>query len=541
MPSLVDLWQSPQSAHAVRPWHAEETVQAALLGTAPSPASLPMDDPWSRARYPLIQFVEEAWHVIEPKPFIQGWHIQGFCRHLQAVIEGIIQRLLVNLPMRSGKSVIQMVLFPAWVWITAPETKFLCTSFSKELALYHAVMCRMLLSSPWYRDRWWDRFRLRGDMNVKSRFENDRGGYRVTAAVGGATGSGGDILLCDDLHSRNDDDSPTRAEIQAAKDFFNGDFAGCMVDPQTACVVVTGQRVAFDDISADILAKGGYTHLKIRQEYVPPPPGESKPVSPIGWSDPRTEPGELMHPARWGAEQVDEAKRRGLRKYQAHHQQDPEGSGGTLFNDAWWQVFTVWPNLTSFKKIIHSWDMRMKDDKEDGSFVVGQCWGLSPNGHNVFLLDEVRGRWGYVETKEAFTGFCTKWPTARTKLIENKANGPAIYSDFRSKTFGLILVDPEGGKRARANKHTSSAEAKHIWLPADTLVPWVAEWRLEAQHFPSEPNDRIDAATQAWDYLLPRELADDPRTEERKLEAKKRLLIKRVQQQQRVGMSRTGV
>ena len=345
---------------------------------------------------------------------------------------------------------------------------------------------------------------------------------------------------CDDLHSRNEDDSPSRADIRTAIDCFNGDFAGCLNDPQESAIIVSGQRIAVDDISTDILQRGGYCHLKIRQEYVPPPPGQEEHVTAIGWRDPRAQLGELMWPTRWGPEQVAEAKRRGMRKYLAHHQQDPEGSGGNLFNDEWWMVFTQWPDVASFRKITQSWDMRFKDDKEEGSFVVGQVWGLAPNGKNVFLLDEVRGRWDFNETKEAFVALCQKWPLARIKLVENKANGPAIYAALRAKTFGITLVDVDGGKFARGEKHTETAKDGQVWLPAETLAPWITDWRNEARLYPAEPNDRLDAATQAWDYLLPRTLADDPRTEERERQRRRQQLVKRVYQQQKITASRTG-
>ena len=685
--SLVDIWQSPPIA-TPSGLVVAQAAQAALLGQRPTASMphVPKDDTWSRDRYPLLQFVQEAWPVLEPKPYIHGWYIDALCQHLEAIARRDIKRLLVNLPMRSGKSLLQSVFFPAWIWITQPEHRFLCTSYSKDLALRDSVRCRMLMLSPWYKERWRDRFSLQGDLNIKSRFANNKGGYRITSAVGGATGDGGDTLIClapgqriitndgwipidriveerlpvqalsfnhqtcmiewqqilachhnirknaklrhivvengplscalditenhpiyikdkgyvrasdvhigdivyasygidtgwqerritdslsvatagdtynlaiaqnnnyfaegmlvhncDDLHSRNDDDSPSRADIKAAIEFFNGDFAGCLTDPESSAIIVSGQRIAIDDISADILAKGGYTHLKIRQEYVPPSPGESKPVTTtIGWSDPRTELGELMHPERWGSEEVAEAKRRGMRKYLAHHQQDPEGSGGNLFNDAWWYTFTQWPELVRFKRIIQSWDMRFKDDKETGSFVVGQVWGLAPSNVDVYLLDEVRGRWSFEETKDAFRGLCQKWPQARTKLIENKANGPAIYSAFRTLTYGIVMVDVEGTKLARAENHTGSVKAGNVWLPAETLVPWIGEWRVEAQHFPSEPDDRIDAATQAWDYLLPHQLAEDPLTEERKARARRQKLLKRAQQHEKMTWSRTG-
>lgn len=538
MPSLMDFWQLPPCfpSSAIQ---MPKTLREALLNTE-STAAPRHDDPWSRERYPLYQFVQEAWHVLESQPFIPGWHIDAFCQHLMAVADRRIKRLLINVPLRSAKSVVQMVFFPAWVWITNPAERFLCTSFSKDLALQHAVLCRRLMMSPWYRDRWQQRFRLRGDMNVKSRYENNHGGAMVTVAVGGATGSSGSILLVDDLHGRDDDDSPTRAEIRGANDFFNGDFANCLVDPRTSCIVVTGQRVAVDDISANLLAKGTYVHLKIRQEYIPPLPGDAKPMSPIGWSDPRTELGELMHPARWGPLQVAMAKRDGMRRYLAHHQQDPEGSGGNLFNDGWWSVFTQWPNVAHFKKIIQTWDMRFKDDKEEGSFVVGQVWGLAPDGVNAWLLDEVRGRWDFNETKDAFRALCQKWPQAHGKLIENKANGPAIYSALRSIIYGIILIDVQGSKLSRAEKHTETVKAGNIWIPADTLVPWIGDWRIEVKHFPSKPDDRVDAATQAWDYLLPRQLADDPRTEERKAAARRQRLMHRVHQTQIITASRTG-
>ena len=688
--SLVDIWQlPPPSSPATQTWRsAAGPVQAALLGNTPKPqAHKRVDDPWAVEDYPLMKFVQEAWHIVRPgQGYIHGWHIEALCLHLEAVARRDIKRLLINVPMRSSKSTILAVFFQAWTWITHPETSFLVTSYKESLALRDSVACRTLLRSSWYKERWGDRFRLSGDMNIKSRFENDKGGYRVTAAIGGATGEGADILVClpagqrvitnegwlpidrivdehlqvqvlsfnhqtqmiewqpilayhrhemdgkdalyhlavhngplscaleitgnhpvyikgkgyiptsdvhlgdiifssfggdtgwqerivtdifkvatattvynlaitnnnnyfaegillhncDDLHSRTEEESATRAKIEVAKNYFNMEFSSCLSDPQTSCIVVSGQRVSLDDVSADILAKGGWEHLKIRQEYVPPPPGEPKPCTSIGWSDPRTELGELMWPVRWGPTQVATAKKELSRNYYAFHQQDPEASGGTLFKDDWWKVYTEWPDMNAFKKIIHTWDMRFKDDKEEGSFVVGECWGLSPNGMNAFLLDEVRGRWGYVETKEAFAGFCAKWPQARVKLIENKANGPAIYSDFRSKTFGIILVDPEGSKLARAERHTSTAEAGQIWIPSEQLAPWITEWRHEMQHYPSDPNDRGDAGSQAWDYLLPRQLADDPRTEERKERARRQRLVKRVQQSQKMTWSRTG-
>lgn len=49
----------------------------------------------------LYEFVKQAWHVVEPGvPFIGGWHIRVICEHLEAITNGELRRLLVNIPPR---------------------------------------------------------------------------------------------------------------------------------------------------------------------------------------------------------------------------------------------------------------------------------------------------------------------------------------------------------------------------------------------------------------------------------------------------------
>ena len=49
----------------------------------------------------LYEFVKQAWPVVEPGvDFVESWHIQVICEHLQAVTDGRIKRLLINIPPR---------------------------------------------------------------------------------------------------------------------------------------------------------------------------------------------------------------------------------------------------------------------------------------------------------------------------------------------------------------------------------------------------------------------------------------------------------
>lgn len=74
----------------------------------------------------LNEFCKDAWRIVEPAtPLIYNWHIDCICEHLQAVSEGQIKRLLINMPPRMMKSMLCTIMFPSWTWINKPHMKFI--------------------------------------------------------------------------------------------------------------------------------------------------------------------------------------------------------------------------------------------------------------------------------------------------------------------------------------------------------------------------------------------------------------------------------
>ncbi len=144
-----------------------------------------------KARRRLLEFVRQAWPVLEPSTsFVNGIHVEAICAHLQAITEGGIRDLIINVPPGHAKSLLTAVFWPAWVWITRPQVRWLFASYSAELSIRDSVRCRSLIESRWYQQRWGNRYQLRSDQNQKHRFENDHTGYRIATSVGGAaTGS----------------------------------------------------------------------------------------------------------------------------------------------------------------------------------------------------------------------------------------------------------------------------------------------------------------------------------------------------------------
>ena len=80
-----------------------------------SPFHLKME----KARRRLHEFVVQGWHVLEPDtPFVDGIHVHAICDHLQALTEGRMRNLIINVPPGHAKSLLTAVFWPAWVWMS---------------------------------------------------------------------------------------------------------------------------------------------------------------------------------------------------------------------------------------------------------------------------------------------------------------------------------------------------------------------------------------------------------------------------------------
>ncbi len=166
-------------------------------------------------------------------------------------------------------------------------------------------------------------------------------------------------------------------------------------------------------------------------------------------------------------------------QWEALYQQRPSPLGGGIFKRDDWQRIKTAELPAKFSEVIQSWDMTFKDTRSS-DFVVGQVWGILGAGR--YLLDQVRGHLSFCRTLEAMRQMTAKWPQAYRKLVEDKANGSAVIDTLKNEIPGLIAVEPEGGKEARAHAVSAFVEAHNVYLPADT--PWVAAFIEEAAAIP---------------------------------------------------------
>lgn len=468
-------------------------------------------------RLPLGEYVREAWHVVEPAtPYVHGWHIDAIVDHLAAVSRGEIRNLLINMPPRFAKSLLVSVFWPTWSWTEDPAARWLYASYVQTLSTRDALKSRRIIQSPWYQSRWGHRFRLTGDQNAKMRYENDRTGYRIATAVGGlATGDGGDIIVVDDPH--NAQEAQSDAVRESALTWWDETMSTRLNDSKTGRRVIVMQRLHERDLSGHVLEQGGYEHLCLPMEYEPKPQ-----VPGARFADPRTEPGELLWPERVGPPELADLKLR-LGSYAASGQlqQRPSPAEGGIFKRHWWRFWqpkgvdlppvpvklpdgtTVLQHPVVRPDVMQecqSWDMAFKDDAEN-DFVCGQAWGKQ--SANAYLLDQDLQRRDFPATVAAVINFTARHPRTNAKYVEDKANGSAVIATLRNKIPGLIAVNPEGGKIARAHAAAPFIEAGNVYLPHPAIAPWVWAFIESCAAFPNAAHDDdVDSMTQALKRLL---------------------------------------
>lgn len=432
------------------------------------------------AKRSLADFARMAWHVLEPAtPLKWGWALDAICEHLEAVSRGDCKRLLMNVPPGSMKSLLTGVIWPAWEWgpLGKPEMRFLGTAHKQDLAVRDNLKCRRLIQSQWYQERW--PVVLTSDQNAKTKFENDKTGFREAMAFESMTGSRGDRVILDDPHSVDDANSVTK--LLSGVTTFREALPSRVNNDQSAIVIVM-QRLNEADVSA-VAIELGYDHLCIPMRYEP---GRSKWV--YGSGDPRKEEGELMFPERFPEEQVAELeKTMGSYAVAGQLQQRPAPRGGGILKTAWFRYYRDLPVMEW--RQIHA-DTAQKTGEEN-DYSVFQCWGRTVTGQAV-LIDQIRGKWEAPELLVQARAFWLKHKAVpgaplRAMKVEDKVSGTGLIQTLRREGVAILPVQRSKDKVSRAYDTAAFIESGNVLLPE--WADWLSSFLGEAEAFPSGAHD----------------------------------------------------
>lgn len=485
------------------------------MGDSVTPAilidAIKREKAYREAEASLIGFTKHAFSIVEPGvEYRDNWHLHAIAEHLEAVSEGEIQNLLVNIPPGCMKSILVSVMWPAWEWLENPTLRYMGASYGADLAIRDAMKTRDIITSDWYAQRWGSKVGVKAGSDQKTKYELTSGGWRMATSVGGrATGEHPDRKLIDDPHSAMQADSD--AERNAALNWFDRTLS-TRGESRGARTVVVMQRLHEDDLTGHVLADvGSFEHLCIPMEYEAPRAKTS-----IGWVDPRTVKGSLLWPEMFNQKSVDKLKKT-LGNYGAagQLQQRPAPEGGGVLKE---EFFKLWPKkngIPELQFVLQSWDTAYSEDKTVNDPSAITVWGVFQHEGRacVLLLNADSDYWEYPQLKKRVIN---EWgsvygPDSRradVPLIEKKASGQSVIQELRQARIPVVPYNPgRASKKQRAHTVAPIHETGCVYIlesavEPGTYVKWARPFVAEVAMFPNGAHDDYtDTYTQGLTYL----------------------------------------
>jgi predicted phage terminase large subunit-like protein len=431
-------------------------------------------------------FIDESWkmlpHTLAETCSNGKWKPYNYLVYLgNKITEGIARgnaRFIVCMHPRVGKSEFISHWTPIWLLENFPSNKIILCSYEASIAEYWGRRVR---------DEIENNELLTNTIIPHARAAHDFhtvfGGGMKTAGVGGpVTSRGADTFIIDDIF-KNWSEAMSARRREWIRDWFDS-VAYTRLEP-SASMILLMTRWHEGDLAGYLLNE----HPDNWEAIVLPALAEDN--DPLG-----RKPGDALCPERFPVEVLEQIKRASNRVWLGLYQQRPVSSEGEIWKRDSWRYYSEAP---VFEEMIQSWDMNFKEGKEN-DFVCGQVWGRV--GIHYYLVALTRGQWGFTRALKEFTKISFLYPDAKFKLVENKANGPAIENVLTDKISGIILVEPKGGKMARAIAAEPAIESGHVHLPNPSIHPWVKEFIDESASFPKgKHDDQVDSASQAINFF----------------------------------------
>jgi predicted phage terminase large subunit-like protein len=467
-------------------------------------------------------------HHLTLGKFKRWRYVQLLGQKFRDAYEGTSRRQIWNLGARYGKSSIASRWGPTWMLDADPSRRLILVSYGDKLAYDNAVFVRDRLREH----KGVLRAELQPDRQAQGRWlTTEGGGIHAAGIMSGITGFGGSIVIDDPFkdwqqahseHTRDLVEHQYQSVVRLRLDDEGRDFILLVMTRWHADDLVGRFAERMEDGTGE-----AWEIVRLPTIAELPDPTSSDPI--LRLADPLgREPGELLEPERFGAEQV-AARHRALSSYlvAGMEQQRPAPEAGNELLREWFRLEDTLP--TKPDASCSSWDLKLKD-REAGDYVVGQAWWRVAGGY--WCTDQIRGQFDHATTANAIALLAVRHPEIRTHVIEaagsadevipqlrdakptyvvtdemasrlgmNEEERRAVQALRRRGMSGLVPKQPTGDKRVRARAYIApNAEAGDVHLPA--RAPWVPALLDELAAFPRGSfDDCVDAMSQALKRL----------------------------------------
>jgi predicted phage terminase large subunit-like protein len=475
----------------------------------------------------LLFFERVFFKHRERQKFIVNRHHRLIADTLQKVVDGEIKRLIINIPPGYTKTEMVVISFIAWCLTKYPDSKFIHSSYSDDLAVTNSATIRGIIKSNKFQSLW--PMTLRDDTASKKRWFTEQGGGMHAVSSGGQItgfragrmrdGFSGAILIDDPLKP---DDAYSDTSRNRVNNRFTNTFKSRLA-VESVPIIIIMQRLHEDDLTGFLLAGGSgekWHHLEIpveieeQRDY----PTEYTCGVPVGYD---FEPGPLWE-YKHDAEDITVLKADEY-TYASQYDQRPAPLGGGIFKKNWWQYYSYYDaarnqivkdsgEYTSLMyKIIYA-DTAMKI-KEVNDWSVLQCWGKGLDG-NIYILDQWRGKWEAPELLQNFLDFCEKHQFVmgkvalgvRARRVEDKVSGTGLIQTVnRQKGMDWVTgIQRDKDKVSRAMSAAPAIAQGRVHLPSNAtwLGEYIAEFSKMTPQMSHKHDDQIDPTLDAVHEML---------------------------------------
>ena len=455
-----------------------------------------------QARAGLIAFTEVTNPRYETAPFHRL--VAG---KLEAVERGEIDRLMLMLPPRHGKSELASRRFPAYALGRQPERQFIAVSATAELAADFGRDVRNAIVSREYRSLF--DATLAEDSQARNKWHTSQGGIFYAIGIGGSVlGRGSDVMLIDDPFASMAD-AQSEMGRRRVWDWYTGSAYNRLMPGGS--IVIIGHRMHEDDLQGRLLAQQAAGGDKWDVVEIP--------AFAYGSDILGRQEGDALWPERYPAPALERIRRNTLPRYwSALYQQHPTPDVGDYFKVDWLKPYTVAPNRATLQ-VYGASDYAVTSN--GGDYTVHVVVGVDPDD-KLWLLDLWRGQSTPDVWIDALCDMVTKWKpldwAEETGQIKSSV-GPFLEKRLleRKAYVSRTVFPTRGDKSVRAQSIRGRMAMQGLYIPAS--APWRADLTAELLSFPAGMHDDIADSLGLLGQLLDKMVSGHvPKPEKRKLD-----------------------
>jgi predicted phage terminase large subunit-like protein len=356
-----------------------------------------------------------------------------------------------------------------------------------------------MMQSPWYQQAF--KTRIKEGHSRANDFETrEGGGVFAVSATGAITGRPADFIIYDDAHEIGDWNNDRKLDLVWAN--FNT-VVSRLNDRVKGRILVVAHRVSEKDLSSYLLQEKGWKYLRLPFIAV------KRRTYELGHEEWTREKGDVLRPEAYPPAEIERLRRTQVAPpFELFYQQGLGSQTALKARAEHFQSFA--PFQLPIGPVVLSVDPGHGGGPSASRSVI-QAWKRQGKQH--YLIDQFCEQCDAEELRRAFWWFVRKYNPS-IALVENTANGPALYSMVRRKAnFEIKLITPRRDSKAvRFNDHLPKIRNKHIHLPEFAI--WRAAFIAEVIAFPGEFDDQVDAMTQYLDFMETDPIIPPPRKRE---------------------------